>query len=170
MSSPLRLERSFFTRVQIVADEKYAEARKNNPNPLDVNLSIEVGIGRPDEAEAPYNITVKVAELTPTSGVLPYKIEVEAFGVFSVVSGFVHPELEKIVGVNGASMLYSSMREYVSLLTGRGPYGSYQLPTVNMQDVLQEGSKNTSPLPPRKKTNRKRGKSAIAPSTPKKKG
>jgi len=41
--------------------------------------------------------------------------------------------------VNGTSIFYSGLRDFVATITGRGPWGSPLLPTVSFVDLEPEG-------------------------------
>jgi preprotein translocase subunit SecB len=66
----------------------------------------------------------------------PYRIEVDLAGLFSVSDiGRAQSEVAYLVGVNGASMLYSAAREQIFIVTSRGLWGGFQLPTVTFTDL-----------------------------------
>jgi len=44
-------------------------------------------------------------------------------------------QVAQIVAVNGASILYSSAREYLLMITSRAPWGQLSLPTMSFADV-----------------------------------
>jgi len=44
-------------------------------------------------------------------------------------------EVAEVIGVNGCSMLYSSAREYLLLITGRAPWGQVRLPTMSFNGL-----------------------------------
>jgi preprotein translocase subunit SecB len=50
-------------------------------------------------------------------------------GVFLVLNGYPEEKIERLVKVNGPSMLYGALREIVKALTSRGPYGAIVLPS-----------------------------------------
>jgi preprotein translocase subunit SecB len=73
----------------------------------------------------------------------PYRLEVDVTGVFSTKTGEVaEPDLARLVGINGASMLYSAVREQVFMVTARGAWGPLQLPTVSFADLKVEPVKS----------------------------
>ena len=45
------------------------------------------------------------------------------------------PKVAKVVGVNGASNVFSSAREYLMLVTSRGPWGQLRLPAMSFADL-----------------------------------
>ena len=73
------------------------------------------------------NLEMKVPEGKNT----PYAIKMEMFGRFQV-SEKVPVELrEKMVKINGSSILYGAAREIIKEMTGRGIFRKIQFPTVS---------------------------------------
>jgi len=69
----------------------------------------------------------------------PYRIDVDMIGLFSVQpSALKNADLPRLIGVNGASMLYSAAREHVFMATSRGAWGPVQLPAVTFSDLKFE--------------------------------
>ena len=85
------------------------------------------------------NLEMKVPEGKNT----PYAIKMEMFGRFQV-SEKVPVELrEKMVKINGSSILYGAAREIIKEMTGRGIFRKIQFPTVSFAP-LDEKSQLTS--------------------------
>ena len=110
----------------------------------------------PNADEAPMSLTAKITGLAGSENdrqywkvglairlrpkkdksLPPYKVEVDVSGMFSTKTGHVpEPDLARLVGINGASMLYSAVREQVFMVTARGAWGPLQLPTVSFADL-----------------------------------
>jgi len=71
---------------------------------------------------------------------------VTVVGIFTVDETFRHDHLERLIRVNGSSVLYSAMREFVALFTSRGPWGAVKLPTVNFRLLDPEGIDGKPPM------------------------
>ena len=50
-------------------------------------------------------------------------------GLFLVLNEYPQEKIERLVKVNGPSMLYGALREIVKAVTLRGPYGGIVLPS-----------------------------------------
>ena len=136
MNAPLQLERYVFTKLEVEANPDYVpqEAVADSP----VKLRLDVGLGEHQEDPTKFQVIVGVDELRAEKGTLPYRIAFQTVGVFSVNKDFKHDDIKKIVQINGASMLYSAARELVLLITGRGPWSAYQLPTISFLHAVTE--------------------------------
>lgn len=128
--APLSLERYFYTRIHIEANREFTDkdARKGAID-LDVNVRVSV-LKNKDDPEL-YQLVLATNRLDAKEGPLPYLIDAEVVGVFRLDPAFKHNDRETLVRNNGASMLYGALREYLLMLTGRGPWGEFQLPTIS---------------------------------------
>ncbi len=79
---------------------------------------------------------------------LPYQVHFEAAGAFSVDEKY-DKDKEQFAVINGASLLYSSIREFLFFITGRYPFGPIQLPTVTFSHLSKQP--RIQPAKPKKK-------------------
>jgi len=149
-TGPVQMLQLFFRKVDVEYDA--AHAPKNLPNPLTtvfafagVSLDTEVSLV---EAEATQehgqvflvsmHLAVKneVEENTPDQVFSPYKIDIEAKALVLVLKGTERIETpENLATVNGASFLWSAMRDQILALTSRMQAGPAILPAVTFHDM-----------------------------------
>lgn len=143
MNAPLQLEHYVFTKLEVEANHDYAPQEAVAESPVKLRLDMELGEHKEDSTK--FQVTVGIDELRAEKGILPYRISLQVVGLFSISKDFKHDDLKKIVQVNGASMLYSAAREMILLITGRGPWPAYQLPTISFYQTVTEATtkKNT---------------------------
>lgn len=132
--TPLRLETYFFPKVQIEANPDYSP--KDVPDEHDIQLNMNVGLLGSELEPTRFQLMLDIEKINAKTGTLPYRLSLEAVAFFTVDDKLKHPDIKRLVQVNGASMLYSSIRELVLMVTGRGPWGAFQLPTVNFHSVV----------------------------------
>ncbi|MGY6588644.1 MAG: protein-export chaperone SecB [Wenzhouxiangella sp.] len=134
MNSPLQLEHYFFERMQCVANPNITAEEVSAWHQADESrFSLRVELGINPESDREWQVVVEVCtdpDYQPNS---PYELSFSAVGMFLVDERFEHNDLERLIRVNGASVLYSAMREFVALFTSRGPWGAVKLPTVNFR-------------------------------------
>ena len=155
--SPVSLLQLMFKRVQVELDPQHVP--EEIPNPLissftfdGVSIQTEVGIG---EAEPEPNrgriflLELRVLvnnEPNPEASnqrFSPYTIDVAAEGVVLIPNGAEKLGLpEDLAVVNGASLLWSAVREQVLTITSRMRAGPVMLPTVHFHD-LKQGAEQT---------------------------
>ena len=153
-ASPIQLLQLMFKHVKVELDPEHLPAEV--PNPLTsvftfdgVGVHSEVGIGEPDpdhEKGTLFFVGLRVVvDNVPDPERLeqkfaPYKVDVAAEGVFLVPKGAEQSgDAEDLAAVNGASMLWSAVREQVSMLTSRMRAGPVVLPTVQFHDLKRHG-------------------------------
>jgi hypothetical protein len=135
LTPSLQLERSFFTAVEIEAEHNHVLGQGE----VEVRASQTLGLASKDAAlwVVELDLTV-VGKEGPTPP--PYRIHLHSVGTFSFAAPAT-PEADKarLLAVTGVSILYSQAREYLLILTARGPWGSFQLPTVSFIDNKPTG-------------------------------
>lgn len=132
--TPLRLETYFFPKVQIEAIPEYVP--QDALSEQDVDVTVNVGLLGNEKEPTRFQLMLKIDKITAKSGSLPYRVSLEAVAIMTIDPGLKHPDIKRLVQVNGSSMLYSAARELVLMVTGRGPWGSFQLPTINFHSVI----------------------------------
>jgi preprotein translocase subunit SecB len=127
--SPLQLERYVITEFNFQADitYKYSEEGGDKVDIADLTNSVK-SYQRPDDLD---RWLVELDLELPPSGQskYPYSLKIVLVGFFCIDSSY--PAVERVVRVNGPSMLFTAAREFVATVTGRGPYLGMWLPTVS---------------------------------------
>lgn len=175
--SPIQLLQLMFKHVKIELDPEHLPSEI--PNPLTsvftfdgVGIQTEVGVGESDpdhERGRMFFLELRVAidnvpnPETVNQKYAPYKLDVSVQGVVLVPKGAekLGPP-EDLAAVNGAVMLWSSVREQVLSVTSRMPAGPVMLPTVHFHDLKQGSPEKTqaAPTPPEKRPALRRTKQA----------
>ncbi|MDU9049525.1 MAG: protein-export chaperone SecB [Candidatus Electrothrix sp. Rat3] len=138
-NTPLRLNNYFFPVVQVVANPKYRNAEEQ-PEP---RFRITPSIAKNDE-NGLYQVSVDIHLLQEDEKVpVPYSIHLVAFGFFEVHPEW--PEPEKLLFINGSTILYAAAREYLITVSSRGPWGAATLPMVSFLNMYQETVKEHGP-------------------------
>jgi preprotein translocase subunit SecB len=125
---PLLLETHFFTKVQVEANPDY-QPQEHEPEIEGIETVVELAQHREEPQRWQVKLIIRTAAAKAAK--LPYTLELHALGFFRV-----DPEIEaarqpKLVQANGAAILYSSAREFLLMVTGRGPWPPIYLPTTN---------------------------------------
>lgn len=152
-AAPLQLLQAMFRKVCVELDE--AHAPNEPPNPItsifmfdDVEIATEFGMTElePDaERGRLFLVSLRVMvdnqprKDVPELKFSPYLIDVELRGVVLIPTEAEKlAPAEKLASVNGASLLWSSIREQVVSMTSRMPAGPVMLPTMNFHDLKNE--------------------------------
>jgi len=123
-SAPLSLDVSYPTLIHVVSDlEGSCDAG------YDVECDVQVGQSKSQERRWRVQLTVKFS--AKGVKVSAHKGEVTYVGIFTAAEDYPTEKVPRLVAVNAPTILYSSIRELVALLTGRSPIRSILLPTVS---------------------------------------
>lgn len=136
--TPLRLEHYFFTRIHSEANPEFVTSERDESQRPDVDVGAKIDVFKHEADPHRYQLTLTVDKVVGTEGAMPYKLDIQVVGLFVTDPEFKHDNIDRLVHVNGASMLYTAAREFVLMITGRGPWGPFQLPTVNFHWALAE--------------------------------
>ena len=140
MQAPLQLERYFFTKVVVGTNTEFRPSDMVPGQPIDVDLSLTMDLAKNPNDPNKFQLTLSISKIVGKNFPLPYDLDLQAVGLFTIDSSFNHPNMDRLVQVSGGSILYSAAREFVLLITSRGPWHSFQLPTITLQSVLADKS------------------------------
>lgn len=119
-ASPLQIQHHFFSTVNIQANVD------GKPNGV-ISVNTSFGANALDETRLKWEVRLEV-ELAAMSEVKPfYTGKIECIGHFTVSPEFPKEKTEQLVIINGSGMLYAAIREFVLIITSRGPF-----PPVNL--------------------------------------
>jgi preprotein translocase subunit SecB len=150
MNPPLIVKEYFFPFVQVSADPEHVGRKE----PSSIDFETKVAVDKDPEDDT-YQVTLEITAMPEDETKrIPYAIHLIAVGMFSVDKNW--PDPEKLLRVNGASILYSSAREFLITVTSRGPWAPMILPTISFLPVEENKSKESKP---KKKQTTKKTKS-----------
>jgi preprotein translocase subunit SecB len=124
---PLQLEAHFFTKVEVEANQSFQPEAEEK---AESGIQTEVQVAQHQDNPRRWQVTLEVT-LGTNDKEVPYKISLKCVGFFEVAEEMEEKHAPLLVRTNGAAILYSSAREFLLLITGRGPWGPYYLPTTN---------------------------------------
>jgi preprotein translocase subunit SecB len=127
----LQLETHFYTKVIVEANPRYNPEKNGDQFTLITN----VDVGQHKEDPRRWQIILELK--TQPKAKMPYKIDLECVGLFEVSPDVKVDMMGPLVRANGTAILYSSAREFLLLITGRGPWDSFYLPTTNFLEPLK---------------------------------
>ena len=134
---PLQLVESFFSKV--VVNAKFDGVSANEVYPLQTRADFYDG-KKPGEMLVRLGVR-KGANSKDDKCV--YVFEVEICGIFSADPALFAKDPAKAMSyirVNGTSMLLASAREMVTVLTSRGPFPTYTIPTLSFLHLADQPS------------------------------
>lgn len=110
-----------------------------------INCSMEIGIPN-DGVQVPYKVVLDVS-IDPAiekPALEPYEVKIKIVGFFTFKGEMPNDQKEKMLSLNGASILYGVARGVVAQTTGGGIFGKYILPAVNFVEMLKQTENQTT--------------------------
>ena len=149
MISPMQLNNYFVEEICIKENPAF------DPTPnverkigtINCALNFAKGIDVEDHFKVQMIVSVEPAATPPALD--PYQISLKIVGFFSFPpDAFQIPDLDKdkLVSLNGSSILFGLARGLVAQATGVGKYGKYLLPPINFMELWQKKQSTELPL------------------------
>lgn len=156
---PLLLEGHSFTKVHVEADPFFQPEAGRKPS---VRFDMNVTLLQHKEDPRKWQAVLAIKAVPLDDKPIPYKVDLECVGFFAVDPQVEAAKMSLLVQTNGAAVLFSSAREFLLLVTGRGPWPPLYLPTTNFlapprQQEEEASAKSPGKRPPRGHKRRGRG-------------
>jgi preprotein translocase subunit SecB len=134
--APIYLNNYFITELSITARESFDSEKEINAKMEEFNVQEEVQkIENKDLDGSFWQVVLTVSQQPAAESNFPYEFRIVIVGLFELFAKELSEDKqEKIIRINGSSMLYGSVREIIKANTGRGPYESVVVPTVSFYE------------------------------------
>jgi preprotein translocase subunit SecB len=120
---PITLEQVFFVRSIVVAMPGYVPDDAGAP----LVPENQITVNPVDDAPGRFTATMRTIINPATDKKYPYSIDMECVGIFNADNTLTANEALKGVTITAHNVLYGAIREAVSWLTARQPYGAVML-------------------------------------------
>jgi preprotein translocase subunit SecB len=124
-TAPLQLKHYFIEHFQITAHKEFN--RNKTPKMISDKLKSDVKFLANSKNSKLWQVRLNILFKPDDIDNFPYDFNLSLVGFFEVDD----PKRKDIVYINAPAMLYSAAREIIVTITGRGPWGSVILPSVN---------------------------------------
>ncbi len=140
-ASPLQIKQLLFTKIEVEANLGEESGGFWAPDfdfqgvVIHTDVSVEAE-EEPDEGPQGFFVQVKLAVFNDPDDegkMAPYSFEIHSHAYFELFPAFDVERREKIVRVNGASMIVGAMRELLTHLTARSVHGPMTLPSLRIK-------------------------------------
>ncbi len=128
-SSSLQLDDFFVTHL----DLRWVEGTEDK-QPQDCMPEMDFTIAKHNEKATMFRLTLRVA-LPVKKGRTGLNIDSEIAGFFSFPPQTEDEDMQYLVRINGATILYGILRGQIAMASGSFPPGKFLLPAVVMPDV-----------------------------------
>lgn len=136
MSPQLQLEDYALTRLHIA----WRPPTKDTVTieSLRYDFDYDVGVHAGDDKRYKLDLRIHVAELGNEETEVGYSVDADLTGFFSFLPECEPAAREKLIRVNGLSILYSTFRGILGGVTGTFPGGKLNLPAIMPQHIVQQ--------------------------------
>lgn len=133
----------FVTDLSVTANREYQPEQAPNLNWDDID--IDTHLAPPSADVNHWQVTLKITQNVPVEKNAPYNYSLTLVGLFEARKGGAASDAEKLVRINGSSVLYSVAREILRGAMAKGPFMPIMLPTVsfNVPDSKTGSSKQS---------------------------
>lgn len=141
MDTVLQLKEYFFPYVEVAADPSITDENDGGKS----NFLVKVDTTKIEGEENEFQVSLQIISRPESEEKKQYyAIKLITVGFFQVKPDW--PDKEKLLKVTGASMLYSSAREFLITITARGPWGAIMLPTASFLKIYEEERKKEAEI------------------------
>ena len=133
-ASPVKLKHYHFTQLSITPVEGFSpdlDTDEPYPSFSNAQFGAAVRLAESDDGGNLFILSVRLTGEPKKEKAFPYRFSIEAEAVLACSSADDTSTKRDLVAVNGASLLYSAMRETLLNLSFRFPHGPMLLPSVN---------------------------------------
>ena len=134
VTPPLQLNYHFYPEVKVRANTELPldEYQIDNTD-VDFNLNYNASIFENKKDPSQFKIELQIDIAPKEEKNWFYEVFLKCIGLFVISEEIPEEKRKSLVYINGASMLYSAAREYIFLLTMRGPYPPIYIPSVSFK-------------------------------------
>ena len=136
MSCVFRLDAYQIENVAVARNERFD--RKLDAHTGDIATSINIAPHAKERTK--YRLTLEV-QVKPTAQkekeFFPYFVAVKGRAFFTFNDPCLPEEADRVLRLNGASILYGLLRAQVSQITAQSVYGQFLLPTINFLELAK---------------------------------
>lgn len=165
MKKPLKLVDFAITKINL----EWFENEKDINEKIDPVPTIDYRVLRNPDHERDFSLILNVMTYSDKyPGGSVYSIDSEIAGIFTFTDDATEEEMQYLIRVNGATILYGLLRGEIATVTGAFPEGKYVLPAVYMQEVLPEIDKRKASAARKKAISKRRvvKREKVSPKTP----
>lgn len=141
MNSPLLLNNYFVKELSYRSNPAFNPEAQVLRNEGKIHCTVEVGtaLSVPDHFMVALVIVVEPSEVSPALDAYHISLRIEGYFNFKPETDIPQAQKEKMVRLNGSSILMGLARGLVAQATGVSEFGKYLLPPVNFVEILKEG-------------------------------
>jgi preprotein translocase subunit SecB len=132
--APVNLLEYFVTDLALSANPEFAADRSIETKEGDFDVRVRQQPAPREADDHRWQVTLEIIHQAAQGTNAPYAFRVVMVGFFKAEASVKPEDEERMVRIQGASVLYGMGREIVRAMTGRGPHRPVILPTVSFYE------------------------------------
>jgi len=137
--SPLQLEDYFLKELHFSVVDAMAQPPEKDAQYAPVQFNVNVDSSQQGEDPRLWRCELAIQSREEENQNLPYRFRISFVGFFRVSKEWPEERVELVARANGPALLYSSAREMLVTLTGRGSFPTLVLPSVTFIPAAAAG-------------------------------
>lgn len=136
MKSPLELERYFVSDQAVTARNVFSPEKEIETRVEEYSVSNEaIRLPAAEDQPEKWQVTVHIKHQPTMETNFPYDFRLTIVGIFQCLIEKADPaHIERLMKINGSSMLYGMSREIIRANTERGPWNGIVIPTYSFYE------------------------------------
>lgn len=136
MKSPLELERYFVSDQAVTARNAFSPEKEIETRVEEYSVDNEaIRLPAADDQPEKWQVTVHIKHQPSQETNFPYDFRLTIVGIFSCEIQTAESEhIERLMRINGSSILYGMSREIIRANTERGPWSGIVIPTYSFYE------------------------------------
>lgn len=144
---PLDVQLYHVLELHFAAREEYAADQISSAG-INVDFDVQRSDSNPHEFRITMTIGLAEGDYAPEDNP-PYTISLRIVGYFIFVAGTEETKMQRMIHLNGSSILYGIARGLIGQATGASIHGQFVLPAVNFVSLVQSRADQRAPIDPR---------------------
>ncbi|QVL41917.1 MAG: protein-export chaperone SecB [Alcanivorax sp.] len=138
---PLRLDNYFFKDITVEPRSDYSPP-EDGDNYFDfsdilVSCTVSAGKGLNNKGEEEHYVILEIETDDGEKRQTPYRIKCTVFGILEPHPDLSKDQIQEIIPIQGATLLYGSARDFLMTITARMGHGPLLLPTLSFHNLLR---------------------------------
>lgn len=133
MNAPVcHLDEFFMTRVNVAWHEP------PEPGSVEIDFLFDYDVARHATEKNRFRLAFRLGAKSRTPTPVDYSLDCEIVGFFRLPGDTTEENMQRLIRLNGCTILYGILRGQVASITGSFPRQKWILPTVMMEDVVSQ--------------------------------
>lgn len=133
MNQPVcHLDEFSMTRVNVAWHEPL------QPGSIDIDYLFDYDVGRHATEKNRFRLAFRLGVKSKTPMPVDYSLDCEIVGIFHFPESTKDETMQRLIRYNGCTILYGILRGQLASITGSFPHKKLILPTVMMEDVVND--------------------------------